>query len=82
MTELFKRKANRLGVLFAGLGIVPVACSVLDDKPRFITRKPRRIGDDAFVMVEGQARRVRLLKSNGSHGRRFLVDMGKAGSVL
>ena len=74
--RVFRRKANRLFVFFAGYGLVPVAES-LDDKPKFISAAPKRIGDDAIIYVEGQCRCVRLLAGVfGYTTRLFLVDMG------
>lgn len=73
--EVFRRKANRLGVFLKGGGFVPVATS-LDDTPVLLTAAPRRIGDDALIDVEGKVRKVRLLESTNNYT--YLVDMGPA----
>ncbi len=78
LESVFRRSANRIAVTFAEYGAIPVASS-LDDLPVFETGPPKRIGDDAIIFVEGQRRKVRLLRSvwcvsNGT----YLVDMGAA----
>lgn len=55
---------NRLCVNFDGLGLVPVNSDewyVFDE----LIGPPRRIGDDAIIIVNGKRVKVRLLKSKG-----------------
>lgn len=79
MSSLFRRRANRFLVFFADHGFVPLADREKDDIPVLITGTPVRVGDDALVAVEGQLRKVRLLRSAGSiAASTYLVDMGAA----
>lgn len=76
---MFTVHGGRLCVLFDGYPPVPYAS---DTEPYlFETARPKRVGDDAIIVVAGKyRRRVRLLRSSRRMAKRatFLVDMGKA----
>lgn len=75
---VFRIRKNRLSVMIKGVGFVPVATSS-DDVPVFKAPKPKQIGDESIVYVEGQHRKVKLLPSEGMvKDSLFLVDMGVA----
>jgi hypothetical protein len=67
---------NRFCINFAGYGPVPIETRT-DHAPLFVSDPPRKIGDEAIVLVKGHKRRVMLLRSKG-HMRNslWLVDMG------
>lgn len=73
--RLFRRRTNRICVVFKKYGLVPVA-EKLDDTPIFVGEPPQRIGDFSIVDVEGHRRIVVL--SVAENGRLYLLDQGDA----
>lgn len=77
--EFFRNPGNRIMVNFDGYGMVPVATNLDDEPVYYYCYPPQRIGDEVNILVEGKARKVRLLKSSGmAKNATYLVDMGPA----